>query len=275
MSQSASSGEDSPNARIQPSPSPMTLRKFGKWLVKNRISKWIQRRTLGVITHVETTTQIAALTFDDGPDPVCTPKLLDLLAKYDARATFFMVGTSARKYPDLVKRVAEAGHAVGNHTWNHPSLPSVSGRERRRQIRACRDAAGGFQQRLFRPPYGHLNLSARLDILRLNYKVITWNLVVDDWLDNDAVRMGERLIEGISPGGIVCLHDSVNRDRQVDGVPQPDRQQMLEAVEILLERLSGDFRFVTVPELLRHGRPMRRYWKIEKNDDWKSLRYRW
>jgi peptidoglycan/xylan/chitin deacetylase (PgdA/CDA1 family) len=89
------------------------------------------------------------MTFDDGPDPEYTPRLLDILKKYQVHATFFiMVGEAAHNHPKLVRQVAQAGHAVGNHSWDHPSFPLISGRERRAQIRACAEAianlSGGF-----------------------------------------------------------------------------------------------------------------------------------
>src|SRR5690242_18370490 len=87
----------------------------------------------GTITHVSTSKPAVALTFDDGPDPVFTPRLLDILQQHHAKATFFMVGQAAERHPDIVKKVAAAGHAIGNLSWDHPSFPLLTGRERRDQ----------------------------------------------------------------------------------------------------------------------------------------------
>ena len=95
-----------------------------------RLYRFAQRQLLGTITHVATTEHVAALTFDDGPDPASTPLVLDVLAKHNAHGTFFMLGAAASRYPDLVREVAARGHAIGNHTWDHPSLPSLTHRER-------------------------------------------------------------------------------------------------------------------------------------------------
>src|SRR3989442_6464090 len=91
---------------------------------------------LGSITHVATAESVAALTFDDGPHAASTPQLLEILARHQARATFFMLGQFALQYPELVRRIAQAGHAIGNHSWDHASFPFITGRQRRGQIRA-------------------------------------------------------------------------------------------------------------------------------------------
>src|SRR3954471_7971305 len=83
----------------------------------------------GALTSVETTEPLVALTFDDGPDPTSTPTVLRLLERYGARATFFMVGAAAHRHPGLVGQIAEAGHAIANHSWDHASFPAISGRQ--------------------------------------------------------------------------------------------------------------------------------------------------
>jgi peptidoglycan/xylan/chitin deacetylase (PgdA/CDA1 family) len=207
----------------------------------------------GTTTCVATQDPVAALTFDDGPHPVYTPCLLDILQRHQAHATFFMVGEMAQKHPQLVRRVAQEGHAVGNHSWDHQFFPSLPGRGRREQIRACERALAPYGQRLFRPPYGAQSLASRLDAFWLRYQVIAWSVDAKDWREHDADWMADRLTEGIRPGSIVLLHDAIYRSRQ--SVPQYNREPMLAALTLFLERLAGRFRFVTVPELLRHGRP--------------------
>src|SRR3990172_5069992 len=105
-----------------------------------RLSNAVMRRVLGTVTHVSTHASVVALTFDDGPHPEFTPRLLDILDKHQAQATFFMIGAAAQRYPDLVRRAAQAEHAIGNHSWDHPSFPLITGRERRAQMRACAQA---------------------------------------------------------------------------------------------------------------------------------------
>lgn len=239
------------------------------------VQRQLKRTLLGTIVAVDTEQQVAALTFDDGPDPRFTPRLLKILERYQAQATFFMVGESAEKYPALVERVARSGHAIGNHTWDHCSLPGLSRAARRKQIQACRSATGSHGQRLLRPPFGHLNAAARFDAALLGYKVVTWSLAVHDWMDHEAEWMTERVVRDIKPGSIILFHDSIYCDWPEDGAPHYDRSQMLAAVEMILSSLQGQYRFLTVPALLKTGRPIKRFWDIQKSEDWKSLSYRW
>src|SRR5579864_8414615 len=104
-------------------------------VVRNRFRAWIDAR-IAPISHVATNERVVALTFDDGPHPTFTPQLLEVLAKRGARATFFMLGTMARRHPEIVREAAGRGHAIGNHTLSHPSLPLISQRERWEQIRS-------------------------------------------------------------------------------------------------------------------------------------------
>jgi len=215
-------------------------------------------RAMGTITNVLTRHPVAALTFDDGPHPKYTPRLLKILETHQARGTFFMVGEAAARCPELVRRVAEAGHAIGNHSWDHSSFTSLRGRERRKQIRACAQALAPYELRLFRPPYGYQSLASRLDALLLGYQVIGWSVNAEDWLKRDAHWMTERVESEIQPGSIVLFHDAIYRSEEKE--PHYDRQEMLEAVNRLLERHVNRVRFVTIPELLRSGNPNRQNW---------------
>ena len=215
-------------------------------------------RIFGTITHVNTREPVAALTFDDGPHPFYTPNLLKILDKYKVRATFFMVGEAAQRQQELVKMVAQAGHAIGIHSWDHSSFVIISGRKRRQQLRACKRTLGLKGQRLFRPPWGKQSLASRLDALWLGYKVVGWNIVAEDWLDLKPGDMAERLVRDIRPGSIILLHDAIYRS--VLARPQYDRSAMLEALDITLTQVSNQMRFVTIPELLQYGRPALEKW---------------
>lgn len=226
---------------------------------RERVYWAVRHRLEGLIIGVSTTEPVAALTFDDGPHPVSTPQVLDVLARHGARATFFMVGQQARRHPGLVRQVAAAGHAIGNHTWDHRSLTELSGRERRRQLRACARALAPYGGPWLRPPYGHFHRRARLDALLCGYRhVIAWNLVVYDWLDHDPAWMRDRILQGLRPGSIVLLHDALATTLDPAFT---DRGPMLAALDAVLTALAGSYRFVTVPELLRLGRPQLRIWE--------------
>lgn len=209
---------------------------------------------IGPISHVVTNQLIVALTFDDGPHPEFTPRLLNVLAKHGAKATFFMLGTMARRYPEIVCRAAEQGHAIGNHTWDHRSIPLLTRWERWRQIDTCRRALAPYGQKLFRPPYGQRDLASCLDAAIMGFSVIVWNAHAFDWLDHDAQWMAQHLASRIQPGTIIALHDALHH---VLDEKYADRTPTVHAVDLLLERMAGKYRFITVPELLRCGTAQR------------------
>lgn len=217
---------------------------------------------IGAITHVATDEPLAALTFDDGPHPNITPRLLDVLLRGNARATFFMIGEAAQQHPRLVRRVVEEGHAIGNHSWNHPSFPLLTRRERIRQVRACEQALAPYGHRLFRPPYGHQSITSRLDLCWLGHDVITWNIDAGDWRNLDADQMSDRLVKCIHPGSITVFHDGGFDITEEECL---HRGPTVEVVTRLLTQLRGRFRFVTIPELLRCGKPHREFWGSRAN----------
>lgn len=221
-----------------------------------RLADRARTALLGTVVGVRTAEPVAALTFDDGPDPESTPPLLDLLTRHGARATFFLVGRRAAQAPELVARIAAEGHAVGNHSWDHPALPRLPAAAVTDQLRRTRDALGDPRPRLMRPPYGDQSLASYLAARRLGYRVIAWSVVGADWLDDDGQAIAARVLAGLRPGAIVLLHDSLCSYATES---HRDRGPMLAAVaEVLAAR--PEWRFVTVPELLARGRPRRRYW---------------
>ena len=221
---------------------------------------------LGAIHHVRTHTPVAALTFDDGPNPDCTPRLLDLLDRHCARATFFMVGQAASRYPALVQLCAARGHTIANHSWDHCALTSVSRRERRRQLAACAVALRPFEAPYVRPPYGQQNFRSYADAVLWGYRTVGWSVDVGDWWKADSRAMADELTQQIRPGTIALLHDAIY-DQGVSPLgPEPiqpplvDRGPMLEALGLFLERTKGSMKFVTVPELVGFGAASRQGW---------------
>jgi len=242
------------------------IKHHGRRLI-NRFYRPFRLRILGTITSVQTKEPVAALTFDDGPHPEYTPQLLKTLDKHGARATFFMVGEAAQRHQDLVKMVSQAGHAIGVHSWDHSSFPTISAQERRRQLRACIRALGQYigpyGKRLFRPPWGQQSVASRLDALLLGYKVVTWNVVAEDWLPLKPKDMADRLMQSVKPGSIVLLHDAIYRS--IFARPQYDRSAMIEALDMSLQLTDNKMRFITIPELLQHGRPALCEWFYHKS----------
>lgn len=219
----------------------------------NRIRAWAQAR-IGPISHVATNEPVAALTFDDGPHPTFTPRLLQVLAKHGAHATFFMLGAMAQRHPEIVREAFQQGHAIANHTSDHPAVPLISRRERWNQIKTCSKALAPYEQKLFRPPYGLRDLGSCVDAATMGYSIIAWNAHAFDWLDHDAEWMADHLISAMQPGCIIALHDALYH---VLDEKYADRTPTIDAVDLVLQRIGQKYRFVTVPELLRYGAAQR------------------
>jgi len=209
------------------------------------------------VTHVETKQPVAAITFDDGPHLVYTPRVLSILEKHGVSATFFMVGEAANRYPEIVKMVARSGHVIGNHAWDHTNLKRIRSRlHRLKQLWSCARTTAPYCTRLFRPPYGAHNRKVQLDALILGYKVILWNVSVQDWIPQGSEEIARKMIERVTPGSIVLLHDAIYRSHLPESETQIEREPMLEGLDKALTALKRQIRFVTVPELLRTGRPV-------------------
>ena len=167
------------------------------------------RRLYGSTFAVATDERLMALTFDDGPDPEHTPRLLELLARHGAKATFFMVGARAARHPELVARVAAEGHEIGNHGWDHPSLPGLPSAAVAGQLERTRAVLAPHGQALMRPPYGHQDLRTHRIARRLGYRPVFWSITGEDWRGHDAATIAGHILERAAPGAIVLLHDSL------------------------------------------------------------------
>jgi peptidoglycan/xylan/chitin deacetylase (PgdA/CDA1 family) len=220
----------------------------------------IARDLMGTVTQVRTEAALVALTFDDGPHPEYTPRLLDILARHQARATLFMVGRYAERYPRIVARAAAEGHALCNHSYSHTQFPLLRPGERLAELRRCQEALAPHGLRLFRPPFGRQTRASRFDLLRAGYQAVAWSVHAEDWELREAAWMAARLEREIEPGSIVLLHDAI-RNSLFPGAE--DREATLQAVDMLLTRLGGRYRFVTVPDLMLQGRVVRNPWYQE------------
>ena len=220
--------------------------------IRNRLLRGLYGSTVGVRTDEK----LIALTFDDGPDPDSTPRLLETLDRLGAKATFFMVGARAARHPDLVARVAAEGHEIGNHTWDHPSLPGLAPQAVADQIERTRAALAPHGRILMRPPHGHQNLRTHRVLRRLGYRVVCWSVSGEDWLGRDAETIADGILGRVKPGSIVLLHDSLY---SYEDTAFRDRGPTIAAVARLIERLPG-WRFVTVSELIRYGAAHELFW---------------
>jgi peptidoglycan-N-acetylglucosamine deacetylase len=191
-----------------------------------------------------------ALTYDDGPNDACTESLLELLERYNAKATFFMIGRFVRQNPALARQVHAAGHLVGNHTMTHPWLAWQSARRIQEELRGCQQAledALGEPVRYFRPPHGARRPSVLRTAAELGLTTVQWNAMGQDWNPISAEQIVANLDRGISrsrnrhTSANLMLHDGS------DVAMGADRSRTVRATEILLERFRQDgSRVVTI-----------------------------
>lgn len=230
-----------------------------------RLLDRVRTAAFGTVTGARTGAQVAALTFDDGPDPETTPAVLALLARHGAKATFFLIGQRVARHPEIVARIVAEGHAIGNHSWDHPALPTLPPAGIADQLARTRTAlaaaAPGVAVTLMRPPYGDQSLASYLAARRQRLTPVVWSVVAADWADDDGPTIAARLLEGLHPGAILLLHDSLG---SFGDARHRDRGPMLAALETVLAA-RADWRFVTVPALLAEARPRRRWW-VQRTD---------
>ena len=193
--------------------------------------------------------QQIALTFDDGPNPVVTPQLLDLLDRHSVRATFFVIGKFVRACPNLVKEISARGHTVGNHTETHANLFLQSSTVIRDELAGCQEAISaavrGEPPRWMRPPYGYRNPLLDGEARRAGLQVAMWSKICRDWKTQPPGRLIERLASVARTdrpsGDIVLLHDG---DHRALGA---DRQHVVRALEHWLPRWrDAGMEFVTM-----------------------------
>lgn len=185
--------------------------------------------------------KLVALTFDDGPGKY-TADLLDFLKEHRVRATFFLLGNNAARYPDLIKRMDAEGHAIGNHSYNHPNLASLSAAGVASQIANCNAAirnAVGHNAVVMRCPGGSSNATVRAAAANAGVPIIYWSVDTKDWQSRNKDKILEVAFgdKGIKDGSIVLLHDI--------------HPESVEASKEMILRLQKEgYTFVTVPELL-------------------------
>ena len=171
--------------------------------------------------------KVLYLTFDDGPSAY-TPRVLELLARYNAKATFFVIGRQAAAQPELIERIWAEGHGLANHTWNHPSLSGISWPRFESEIVRTGLVLGERGSAWIRPPYGATDRNTIGFAARLGYKTVLWTVDPRDWSRPGANVIAQRVIGRSGPGSIVLMHDGGGY-----------REQTVAALETILRSLSG------------------------------------
>ena len=189
-----------------------------------------------------------ALTYDDGPNDPHTLRLLEVLAKHNVHATFFMIGRYVQQRPEIVREVVKAGHVIGNHTFTHPLLTLQSAAQIRQELSDCRSAlqdAIGDHSNLFRPPFGGRR-PATLRIAReLGLEPVMWNVTGYDWNAPPSAMIEQKVAKQIRGGDVILLHDGGHK--QIGA----DRSQTVLATDSLIAKYQAErYRFVTIQEMM-------------------------
>lgn len=178
-----------------------------------------------------------ALTFDDGPHPIYTEKLLDGLAQRDVKATFFVTGANAEKYPEIIKRIQEEGHLIGNHTYHHVQLTAANGDQFREEIISTNEVIKeitGEDTEYIRPPYGSWNKKYEEE---LNMFPVLWSIDPRDWCSDDVDCIVRNTVDKIKEGDIILMHDQY-------------KSSVTAALAIVDKLQEEGYEFVTVEEIL-------------------------
>lgn len=190
-----------------------------------------------------------ALTYDDGPNDPHTQHLLDVLARHEVHATFFLIGHYVQQRPEIVRELVKAGHVVGNHTFTHPLLIFKSAREVRSQLENCNRAltdAVGEHSNLFRPPFGGRRPAVLRMARGMGFEPIMWNVTGYDWNATSAEQIERKVTRQVRGGDVVLLHDGGHRDFGAD------RSYTVTATDRLISRYKSEgYEFVTIPEMMR------------------------
>lgn len=199
-----------------------------------------------VYRSVETEKKQIALTFDDGPHPILTERILKILDQYGVTATFFMVGENVINYPDAAKEVILAGHEVGNHTFTHPHIANLNEKAIFDEIGRCEDALEElceYRPHLLRTPQGALTQSLERCLLDDDYILVLWSLDTRDWDNKSTACIVQTVLNNVKSGDIILMHDFIGHNSKTP-----------EALEkIIPVLLSQGYEFVTVSELLGVG----------------------
>jgi peptidoglycan/xylan/chitin deacetylase (PgdA/CDA1 family) len=215
-----------------------------------------------IVWNEEVDERVLALTFDDGPDPDLTPRVLDVLDEAGAAATFMMMGWNAQRHSLLARRVVDAGHEVGNHGWSHLDLAQCTPEQVHNEISKGRGAiedAIGAPVRWFRPARGVITGGALRVANELDHDIAMWSLTAAIRDGQTAADVEAHLVERATPGDIVCLHDGIGRgtfDGTSDFAAKLRSRRTAEtaALGTALEALRAEgFRFVTLTELEQLG----------------------
>lgn len=208
-----------------------------------------------------------AITFDDGPDPVYTDEILDILEEKNVHATFFLIGKNVEQYPDIARRIVNEGHSIGNHTYSHRSLIPLSAAATREEIKKAEEAirkATGVRTTLFRPPRGVYSSYARRFLKDERYTIVLWDVSAMDWVELPPESIVSNVVNHVKPGSIILFHDSGD----LVGFKGGDRTNTVRALPVVIDELKArGYEFVTVDHMIFLAELMKTEQNVENHND--------
>jgi peptidoglycan-N-acetylglucosamine deacetylase len=203
-----------------------------------------------VYSGLPTSDKVIALTFDDGPNEPYTSQILDVLAHYNVKATFFLIGKNVELYPDIALRILADGHIIGNHSFSHNANHALSFsyyKDIDKAEQAIADATG-VETALYRPPHGRKSPWELKNVTRMGYKEILWDISTNELSKHDPEFLADQIIKKSRPGGIIDLHDGYGA---LHNTSRADKSKVVEMLPLIIERLEAEgYSFVTIPQLL-------------------------
>lgn len=199
-------------------------------------TRWFIRKLFpGFVWNIPNTKKTVYLTFDDGPTPEITEWVLDVLQQHDIKATFFCIGNNIAKHPDIFLKVVEAGHSIGNHTFNHLNGWNTGNTKYFENIAACESIMKGTNtSKLFRPPYGKIKRSQKKEVLKMGYRIVMWDVLSADFDQGiTPEKCLQNVIKNTAQGSVIIFHDSIKANVNM-------RYALPKAIEYLKE---NGFRF--------------------------------
>ncbi len=188
-----------------------------------------------------------ALTFDDGPDLVYTPKILDILKKEGVHASFFVLGMNAARYPAIIRRIVNDGHTLGNHSFDHINLALSHKEKIDWEVLATEQVLTrivGKQPRWFRAPYGNVSPLVLTELHRMGYRAVNWSVDSNDWRSLPAHKVKDNILQNVAPGAIILQHSAA-------GGPNENLSGTVRALTDIIRTLKKNgYQLVTVPQLL-------------------------
>ncbi len=206
-------------------------------------AKYYPENRDNIYVHMQTDQKTVALTFDDGPHPQKTQKILDVLKKYGVRATFFVIGENAKKYPEQLQMIVADGHEIGNHTYDHKSLYKQSEDTLCQSVEKCKQTIKeitGIETVYFRPPEGYMNDAIAMSMNHKGYNVILWRVDTYDWKGLSGDQIAKNVLNTVKNGDIILMHDYIWRKSYTE-----------KALDIIIPELQKQgYSFVTASEVI-------------------------